>query len=43
VACGGTTTLELLEVVLPGRRRMRADAFLHGHHLVENEMLGETS
>jgi methionyl-tRNA formyltransferase len=41
VSCGGTTTLELLEVQLPGRRRMGADAFLNGYHLLENEMLGE--
>jgi methionyl-tRNA formyltransferase len=41
VSCGGTTTLELLEVQLPGRRRMGADAFLNGYRLIENEMLGE--
>ena len=41
VSCGGTTTLELLDVQLPGRKRMGADAFLNGYHLTENEMLGE--
>jgi methionyl-tRNA formyltransferase len=42
VSCGGTSTLELLELQLPGKRRMSADAFLNGYQLMENEMLGET-
>jgi methionyl-tRNA formyltransferase len=42
VSCGGTTTLELLELQLAGRRRMSADGFLNGYQLTENEMLGET-
>jgi methionyl-tRNA formyltransferase len=41
VSCGGTTTLELLEVQLSGRRCMSADGFLNGYRLMENEMLGE--
>jgi len=41
VSCGGTTTLELLEVQLPGKRRMSADSFLNGYRLMEIEMLGE--
>jgi methionyl-tRNA formyltransferase len=41
VACGSTTTLELLELHLPGKKRMSADAFLNGYRLMENEMLGE--
>jgi methionyl-tRNA formyltransferase len=42
VSCGGTTTLELLEVQLAGKRPTSADRFLNGYHLMENEMLGET-
>jgi methionyl-tRNA formyltransferase len=41
VSCGGTTTLELLDVQLPGKRRMNAESFLNGYQLLENEMLGE--
>jgi methionyl-tRNA formyltransferase len=41
VSCGGTTTLELLDVQLPGKRRMSAESFLNGYQLVENEMLGQ--
>jgi len=41
VACGGGTSLELLEVQLAGKRPTSARAFLNGHELVEKEMLGE--
>lgn len=39
VACGGGSSLELLEVQLEGRKRMPAAAFLTGQRLSENEML----
>jgi methionyl-tRNA formyltransferase len=38
--CGEGTTLELLEVQIEGRKRIPAEAFLNGHKLEENEMLG---
>jgi methionyl-tRNA formyltransferase len=41
VACGGGTSLELVEVQLAGKRRMSAKAFLNGYPLVEKEMVGE--
>lgn len=41
VASGGGTALELLEIQLEGRRRMSAEAFLHGYRLLEYEILGE--
>jgi methionyl-tRNA formyltransferase len=41
VACGGDTTLELLEVQLEGRKKLSAAAFLNGQHLAQNEKLGE--
>lgn len=37
VACGANTSLELLEVQIPGKRRMAADAFLNGYHLTKHE------
>jgi methionyl-tRNA formyltransferase len=41
VACGEGTALDLIEVQMEGRKRMLAEAFLNGQHLMENEMLGE--
>jgi methionyl-tRNA formyltransferase len=41
VACAESTALELLEVQLPGKKRIPADAFLSGHRVMENELLGE--
>lgn len=40
VACGHTTTLELLEIQLEGRRRASAADFLNGQRISENEILG---
>lgn len=40
VACGHSTTLELLEVQLEGRRRASAADFLNGQRIGENEILG---
>ena len=40
VTCGEGACLELLEVQLEGRKKVMADAFLNGHHPVENELLG---
>ena len=40
VSSGEGTTLELLEVQVEGRKRMPADAFVNGHRLDENEILG---
>ncbi len=39
--CGADSTLELLELQIEGRKRMTAEAFLNGQHLVENEIFGE--
>ncbi len=39
VTCGVSTALELIEVQVEGKRRVPAQAFLSGYHLVENEML----
>lgn len=37
VACGDNTSLELLEVQIPGKKRMPVDAFLNGYHLTKHE------
>ena len=41
VRCGENSCLELLEVQLEGRRKVRADAFLNGQHVQAGEQLGE--
>jgi methionyl-tRNA formyltransferase len=41
IACGDRTELELIEVQVEGRKRMSAAAFMNGHHLKDDEMLGE--
>lgn len=40
VACGGGTTLELLEVQMEGRKKISAEAFLNGFHPLDNEVIG---
>jgi methionyl-tRNA formyltransferase len=40
IACGEQTELELIEVQVEGRKRMSAAAFMNGHHLKDDEMLG---
>ena len=40
IACGERTELELMEVQMEGRKRMSAAAFMNGHHLKDDEMLG---
>jgi methionyl-tRNA formyltransferase len=40
VSSGEGTALELLEVQVEGRKRMPAEAFVNGHRLDENEILG---
>ena len=40
VSSGEGTALELLEVQVEGRKRIPAEAFLNGHRLDENEILG---
>ncbi len=40
IACGDRTELELMEVQVEGRKRMSAAAFMNGHHLKDDEMLG---
>ena len=42
VTCGEGSALELIEVQIEGRKRMPAEAFLNGHRLDENEVLGVT-
>jgi methionyl-tRNA formyltransferase len=41
-ACGGNTSLELLEVQLEGKKRMSAADFLNGYLLETGEVLGGT-
>ena len=43
VGCGDGTTLEMLEVQLPGKSRMSAEAFLNGYRPDESQRLGEQS
>jgi methionyl-tRNA formyltransferase len=38
-SCGGSTSLELVEVQMEGKRRMSAAHFLNGYQLGENEKL----
>jgi methionyl-tRNA formyltransferase len=40
IACGEATALEPVEVQVEGRKRMSAEAFLNGHQLRNDEMLG---
>jgi methionyl-tRNA formyltransferase len=40
IACGERTELELIEVQVEGRKRMSGTAFMNGHHLKDDEMLG---
>jgi methionyl-tRNA formyltransferase len=40
IACGDRTELELLEVQVEGRKRMSGTAFMNGHHLKDDEILG---
>jgi methionyl-tRNA formyltransferase len=42
VACGGPTTLELIEVQAEGRKRITAAEFRAGQRLLDNERLGES-
>lgn len=42
-ACGHATGLELLEVQIEGRKRLPAAAFLNGHRLTDDEVLGVES
>jgi methionyl-tRNA formyltransferase len=37
--CGGSSVLELLELQLAGKQRMRADAFVNGYRISRGEML----
>jgi methionyl-tRNA formyltransferase len=41
VACGGGTSLELLEVQLEGRKRISVEAFINGQRIGHNEVLGD--
>ena len=41
VACGGGTSLELLEVQLEGRKKIAMEAFINGQRLGHNELLGD--
>ena len=43
IDCGEGTALEAMEVQIEGRKRMPAEAFLAGHRLNENEILGATA
>ena len=40
IACGERTELELIEVQVEGRKRMSGTAFMNGHHLMDDEILG---
>jgi methionyl-tRNA formyltransferase len=39
--CAGRTALELLEVQLAGKKRMKATDFIHGYHPHTGETLGQ--
>jgi methionyl-tRNA formyltransferase len=39
-SCGGGTALELMEVQMEGRKKISAEAFLHGFRPLDNEVLG---
>lgn len=41
VGCGASTTLELTEVQMEGKRRMTAAEFLHGYQVKTGERLGQ--
>ena len=41
-ACGGGSTLELLEVQVEGRKRVMAEAFLNGTRIAGEDILGES-
>lgn len=41
IAAGGGSMLSILELQLPGKKRIPAEAFLSGARLLENERLGE--
>lgn len=41
VTCGQSTSLEILELQLEGRKRISAEAFVNGQRLTEVEILGE--
>jgi len=41
VGCGERTLLEILELQLAGKKRMKAEAFLTGYKLAANERLGD--
>lgn len=41
VGCGASTTLELTEVQMEGKRRMTAAEFLHGYQVKSGERLGQ--
>jgi methionyl-tRNA formyltransferase len=43
VACGGGSRLEVLEVQAEGRKRVSAEAFVNGHRVTQNEVLGDAS
>ena len=40
-ACGSNTALEIQDLQLEGRKRVSAEAFVNGHRLGSDEMLGE--
>jgi methionyl-tRNA formyltransferase len=40
VGCGSGTALELCEIQLAGKKRMKAEAFLNGYRLSDDERLG---
>jgi methionyl-tRNA formyltransferase len=40
-ACGSNTALEIQDLQLEGRKRVSAEAFVNGHRLGADEMLGE--
>ncbi len=40
IDCGSETAVEVIELQMEGRKRMPAEAFLNGHHLIDSEALG---
>ena len=40
IDCGSETGVEVIELQMEGRKRMPAEAFLNGHHVIDSEALG---
>lgn len=41
ISCGGGTSLELLEVQLEGKKRIKSEEFVRGYRISKNDLLGD--